>query len=397
MKTPGVEAIRRDAFVLVLESYQRWAREHPDDETVQMESARSIFRVSQAGREGGDYELAVRLGRMAVTHFEQFVRDRPNATEPLRMLAWVYSDVGIALGKLGRFDEQWQAYQQAYALRQRILEIDPNYPRGARYLAWSLVNLGESLWHRDKSDEALDYFRRACAYWAEAYRQDPGNTWVPTQWAMTCQHMGDLELPRRPAEALRHYQDSRDRFAAVAQQAPRDPLSTQLLAESYVRLGRGHAASAENESAGRAYAQAVEMQEQMLRAYPAARTRYAAILSQTLSEVAKWQRALGQAAAAAETALKRRALWPDNGTELYDAACELALCVPVIGRGKPEGSSTLDAERRRYADLALETLRAAVGHGFQDWNHMAKDPDLDPLRTRAEFREILESRRPGQR
>src|SRR5262249_37762457 len=177
--------------------------------------------------------------------------------------------------------------------------------------------LGECLWRRGRNEEALDHFRRACTHWAEALRLDPGNTWVPTQWALTCQHLGDLELPRRPAEALRHYQESHDRLAAVAGQTPGDALVAQLVAESHVRLGRGHAATGDAESALRAYARAVELQERMAQAYPAARARYVAILSETLSELAGWQREQGQAGPAAATALKRRSLWPDNGAELY--------------------------------------------------------------------------------
>ena len=44
---------------------------------------------------------------------------------------------------------------------------------------------------------------------------------------------------------------------------------------------------------------------------------------------------------------------------------------------------------RGYAERALALLRQAVQRGFKDAARMKKDPDLEPLRTRDDFKKLL--------
>jgi hypothetical protein len=44
-------------------------------------------------------------------------------------------------------------------------------------------------------------------------------------------------------------------------------------------------------------------------------------------------------------------------------------------------------------DEAMATLEQSVVRGFSDADHMENDPDLKPLRTRREFRRLLEQMR----
>lgn len=62
-------------------------------------------------------------------------------------------------------------------------------------------------------------------------------------------------------------------------------------------------------------------------------------------------------------------LRPSNATAHYNLACSLALS------NKP-----LDA---------LEALRTAVKHGYNDYEWMRQDPDLQSLRTDPEFQRLL--------
>jgi hypothetical protein len=58
-------------------------------------------------------------------------------------------------------------------------------------------------------------------------------------------------------------------------------------------------------------------------------------------------------------------------------------CVYAVASGK-------SADRKmEYADRAMELLRTAVNAGFKDAAHLKQDRDLDPLRDRADFRQLL--------
>jgi hypothetical protein len=54
----------------------------------------------------------------------------------------------------------------------------------------------------------------------------------------------------------------------------------------------------------------------------------------------------------------------------------------------------LDAMRRKeaaqfYGDAVMKLLRDAVSKGYKDVAHVKKDTDLDPLRQRDDFRELV--------
>jgi hypothetical protein len=74
---------------------------------------------------------------------------------------------------------------------------------------------------------------------------------------------------------------------------------------------------------------------------------------------------------------------------LYNAACCYALCVPAAARGKTAMGPDDHAHSRRYADLAMDTLRHAIACEYNDFTHLQQDADLVPLRSRADFRKLL--------
>jgi hypothetical protein len=54
----------------------------------------------------------------------------------------------------------------------------------------------------------------------------------------------------------------------------------------------------------------------------------------------------------------------------------------------------LDGKRRReaaqfYGDQAMKLLREAVSKGYKDVAHAKKDTDLDPLRPREDFQNLM--------
>jgi hypothetical protein len=73
----------------------------------------------------------------------------------------------------------------------------------------------------------------------------------------------------------------------------------------------------------------------------------------------------------------------------YNAACLVTLCVPLAKQdtGLPEHNRSQLAEE--YAEQAMDLLREVVQRGFKDAEHMKKDPDLDPLRARDDFKKLM--------
>src|SRR5262249_31821250 len=70
----------------------------------------------------------------------------------------------------------------------------------------------------------------------------------------------------------------------------------------------------------------------------------------------------------------------------YNLACLWALCIPP--GPIPEG--TRDAvEARRCAEAAMDALRRALAVGVSDIEWLRRAPDLDALRSRADFQTLL--------
>ncbi|HMF13999.1 MAG TPA: thioredoxin fold domain-containing protein, partial [Gemmataceae bacterium] len=111
-------------------------------------------------------------------------------------------------------------------------------------------------------------------------------------------------------------------------------------------------------------------------------------LSDAYLALAKVQRSARRPADASATARERIKLWPGSFGETYNLACDLAQCGPLVGKDKaltPE----IEAQRRKYADEAMDALRAAVLLGWNDAAHTKVDTDLDSLRDRDDYKELV--------
>ncbi len=101
------------------------------------------------------------------------------------------------------------------------------------------------------------------------------------------------------------------------------------------------------------------------------------------------QLTLKKHADAAQTAAELLDVVPDNADNAFAAAICLALCV----RAAEEDSGLPAAERekvsQKYADQAVAALREAVRRGDRNIARMRNEPDLDPIRQRPEFQELL--------
>jgi tetratricopeptide (TPR) repeat protein len=392
LKTPGLEPLRKELLQAALTYYQDFLRQRADDPALQREVAWAHARVAQISRDNGDFATAAREAQQAATMYEQFVRDNPGDDALAQRLAWIYSELGMAQGGLDRRDEELQTYHKALAIRQRMAEAAPSDPYAQSRLAWSYANIAECLGGQGKLDEARPYFEKSCAFWQTSCAADPDSPWTRSQWALTCQNLGNLHaMQERHEEALRYYRQSHGLRLQLAGKTPDDPETRWQLAMSYDRLGNGCKETSRLPEALAAYEKARDLEEKMIRDYPAAAGRFRGALLDTCYGLTEVQLALGRPADAAATARRRRDLAPNDPDRLYGVACHLALCVPLIGKGKSEPTAA-EAERRRCADEAMEVLRQAVAAGYKDWPPLEEDPDLAPLRGRPDYRELLKAK-----
>src|SRR5262249_54322082 len=150
----------------------------------------------------------------------------------------------------------------------------------------------------------------------------------------TGQAAADVWVDRARAHAgLRRWQEADDDYTKAIELRPDDP-------ELWVQRGQLRAKQNQKEQADKDFSQAIELKTKRLeeRRQALAKAPHSLTdrdgLSKLYEGVAKLQRDVGRAADAAATARQRAKLWPDHPIHQYNVACELALCLPVVEKGK---------------------------------------------------------------
>jgi hypothetical protein len=82
-------------------------------------------------------------------------------------------------------------------------------------------------------------------------------------------------------------------------------------------------------------------------------------------------------------------VFPDDPAAAYDAACYIARCVPLAERDPKLSAEERQKTGDEYGRLAVQHLRQAIQAGYRDVKHMQADSDLDRLRHRQDFREVM--------
>jgi tetratricopeptide (TPR) repeat protein len=197
-------------------------------------------------------------------------------------------------------------------------------------------------------------------------------------YATALANLGDLCLRQgRNAEAEKFYRD-----ALPAARARHGEASEEA---AYVEEGLGAARLRQGDTG-------TEVEKLLLAAadvYEQSPGKKPSDLMQTLDDLGAYYRAVGRPADAAAAARKRRQYRPDDPDQLFAAAGDLALCVPLVGRGKTQPTPEEQAEQMRYADEAMATLRQAVDKGFGDVKRVREANALAPLRGRADYADLL--------
>src|SRR5262249_52107250 len=98
---------------------------------------------------------------------------------------------------------------------------------------------------------------------------------------------------------------------------------------------------------------------------------------------------LGEHAAAAAAVEELARCGDKPADDSYKASCFLSLCVALAEKDANLPPPQLKALADTYAARAVQLWREAVAHGNKDVAQMKKDTNLDPLRARPDFQQLL--------
>jgi tetratricopeptide (TPR) repeat protein len=424
-----------ESFTRARDLFEQLSREQPEDEQVVEELAAAWQNVGIVHREHGRFESARTCLEESVRLLEELVARRPESADFACTLGSARAVLGGLYLAAGRREDGRRCYERSQADLQRAVAARPTLVRYQFALARNCLRLGscqcaegkydESLAtlksgqeplerlarnhpdtpefllelasnlrqaghaHREKGrgKEALACYERARQYQEQLVQLDGALTSYRSGLASCHFDIAVLHARAgRVAEAIASGERARDEWRKLVQASPENVTSRHSLGLTLNNLAINLSRLARNVESLRAVAEAIEHNRKAFAAAPLPRHRQA--LSNSYFIQAKIQRAVGLSAEAVAATLARRDLWPDNPTELYRVACDLAAAAEVKRKRKPS-SPAEQARREEYRARAVQTLGEAVRAGFDDVKRLETDADWAALRHREDFQAIL--------
>ncbi len=342
------------AFPAVLEFQQNLARTHNSLGTL-------LAGLGQHHEARREYEAAQNLLKKLADAF-------PAVPAYRQELAATHHNLGLLLAGLGQRDEARKEYEAARDLQKKLADAFPAVPEYQQDLARTHNNLGillAGLGRRDEARREYETSRDLHKKLADAFPAVP--EYQVSLGGSYCNFGLLVKGEGKLADSLPWYDLAIRTLTQVLEKEPRDVTARLFLrnshwgrAESLDQLKK-HAVAVKDWD--RAIALSPRAERPSVRARRAASRVQAGQVAEAVAEVAE---------------LTKSSRW--NAGQWYDFACVYALA-----SGKSADN------KQAYADRAMELLQKAVKAGFKDAAHMKKDPDLDPLRGRDDFKKLLEA------
>jgi tetratricopeptide (TPR) repeat protein len=369
--------------------WERLAAEHPEQPEYQMSLAKSETHLGIAELEAGRVNEALARFARARPVWERLAREHPEDMHVLDNLARLYVNIGDAREK-ENVGEALLLFRRAAAMFSKIetmshMTFGPGMGGDQVYI---LSRIGVFETRQGHKEEALKAWLEALAIQERLVRENPALRGQRANLALGCESVTALqEELGQPEAAAATLERVRDLQTKLTQEADRAATDFEALAATCRRLSNVRLTQGRLLESRAAVEHALKYGREAQRLAPA-REEVRQGLCASCHQLARVERAAGQPELAAEAALECRTLCPDKGEELVEVARDLALAIPLIGKG-----SALTAEeksqRQRLADQAVAVLRQAVDKGFRGVAPLKSEKTLEALRDDAGFRQLV--------
>jgi tetratricopeptide (TPR) repeat protein len=304
----------------------------------------------------------------------------PANTQVQDDLAASHMNMGNVLSDLGRRADALVSFQRALPIRERLAKDNPAVHQFQSGLAACLDNIGGLLFAMGNRTEAMASHRRALEIIERLARNHPTVTQFQDDLAICSMNLGNLYLfMGQPAEAIQSFSRSLEIYEQLVRDHPTVPNYHSSLGGALNNMAMIEIGQKRWPQARRLLDRAVAQQRDALAALPR-HPVYRQFLRNHLCLLAAAHRALNQPVEAVRAAREWAELVRGNPADLYNAACSLALSVP-LAQGEQSQALATDA---------VQMLKEAVAAGWNDAPHTSRDPDLNPLRDREDFRRLLD-------
>jgi serine/threonine-protein kinase len=356
-------------------------RAHPGFFTYQAGLAEARVNLVKVYHQLGQPDRAEEELSQVLATWEELARAHPTDNIVRSDLATSYNNLAILYAGLHRADQAESYYKKALELREELVRTHPTVSAYEGQLAHTHFNLGSLYQDTRRPAEAEKAYARAVAINQKLTESHPTVTAYAVALGKTCCHLGYLKLST-PQDALDWFNRAARTHEAVLERQPGHPDARESL--WHVHAGRAMSLNQlqRDREALQEWDRAVDLAEG--NSPDTWRVRRAL----TLARVGEHAKASAEAAVLANKA----SLSSDN----------LYLLARALGRSAAAvlDDEQLAAEARQqlvedHAARAVSLLRRLHAAGYFKASarreQLPKDPALAPLRSRADFKDLLQA------
>jgi serine/threonine protein kinase len=365
------------------------AADFPDRSEFRQDLARShnnrgaLRRVTGKLREAEeDFDNALNIQKRLAHEF-------PSRPDLRQDLAGSHNNRGVLLREAGRLAEAEKDYDQALSIRMQLAADFPSRPELRQDLAKSHNNRGDLLKATGRLPAAEEDFGKALSIKKQLVADFPSRPEFRRELANSHTDRGNvLRDAGRMKEAEQDYVLALSIRKQLVADFPNQPDLRNELAGTCVNAANFHRKQGNWAAAKRLLLEGRPHHLAALKSNPQQQS-YRQFYHRHLALLVAAHTGLLEPEDAVRTAERRRDLGWDAPADAYYAACFLSLCAPIVAKHDELGATQRTDAVRFYGDAAMTLLRHAVDKGFLDVAHMKKDPDLDSLRQRDDFRTLV--------
>ncbi len=384
LTVPGMQPLRQQLLSSAMEFYNEFAKDEVNSSELLMELATAHYRMAIIRHELGQTKTAAASVKKSIELFEQIRDAGDNSLDVQLGLARAYIESG--------------RFKDALVSCRRILQTDANHAETRWMLSDAYHMLGGQLAVRRTYSEVnvalvLKYFQNSLEIREKMVEEFPDTPKYLAGLGATVNNLGVLlDGQGRPREALPMFERAAQCLAEAYRRNPRAMGRGHFLGLCLKNVAETQADLGNRRDALQSMQQLVEVRRKLVFENPAV-TYLKGHLYKAHLDLGDLQMALGDATSANlsfRTAQDVMENFPRNTAgELFELATVYgALATPEYG-----ASDQTDADRddrQRYADLAMETIAAAVEKGWQDVGAIEHHTHLAPVRERDEFKQLVD-------
>jgi serine/threonine protein kinase/tetratricopeptide (TPR) repeat protein len=308
-----------------------------------------------------EYEAALVLLKTLATKFPAVLAYQED-------LAQTQNNYAYLLSGLGKHAAARAAFAAALSLQKTLAAADPTLLKHQHHLAATHNNLGLLLAGLGERDDARKEFEAARDIHQRLAATHPNVPAFQINLGGSYCNFGDfIREEGRFDESLTWFEKAIAALEPIHRASPRAAVAGQFLRNSHANRARALDALKRHADALKDWDRVIELST------PAEHPRYRVERATSKLNAGRFADAVAEVEELTTPAAKFTA-----GT-LYDFAC-----VYSVASGK------IAEKKQAYADRAMELLRRSARAGFKDADVLKKDPDLEPIRHRDDFKKFVQ-------